>query len=87
MDMTQDLATKHDLEHASRRMEQSLDQLDRRCRALEQRVDSIASAIRDVESELRRRPWEFNSNLELFVLIALGSFWLMLIALILKDKG
>lgn len=85
--MTQELATRQEFEQTSRLMEQRVAQIDQRCRALEQRVDSNASAIRDVESELRRRPWEFNSNLELFVLIALGSFWLLLIALILKDKG
>lgn len=85
--MTQQFATQHDLEHKSRMTEQRLAAIEQRHRALEQRVDSNASAIRDVESELRRKPWESNMNLELFALTALGSFWILLIALIVKDRG
>lgn len=85
--MTQQFATQQDLEHKSRMTEQRIAAIEERYRALEQRVDSNASAIRDVESELRRKPWESNANLELFALIALGSFWILLIALIVRDRG
>ena len=85
--MTQDLATKHDLEHTSRRMEQSLDQLDRRCRALEQRVECNAVAARKVERDLADEKHERRINLMLVAFAAVGVFWILLIALILEDKG
>ena len=85
--MTQQFATQQDLEDKSRMTEQRIAAIEQHYRALEQRVDSNASAVRDVESELRRKPWESNINLELFALTALGSFWILLIALIVKDRG
>lgn len=86
-DMTQQFATQQDLERKSRMTEQRIDQLERCLRALEQRVESNAVAARKAESDLAEKTHENRINLILVAFAAVGVFWMLLIALIVKDRG
>lgn len=85
--MTQQFATQQDLERKSRMTEQRIDQLERCLRALEQRVESNAVAARKAESDLAEKTHENRINLILVAFAAVGVFWMLLIALIVKDRG
>ena len=85
--MTQQFATQQDLERKSRMTEQRIDQLERCLRALEQRVESNAVAARKAESDLADKTHENRINLILVAFAAVGVFWMLLIALLVKDRG
>jgi hypothetical protein len=85
--MTQQFATQQDLERKSRMTEQRIDQLEWCLRALEQRVESNAVAARKAESDLAEKTHENRINLILVAFAAVGVFWMLLIALIVKDRG